>query len=108
MPDPGPFGETSLRAIVRAMCSADPLKVRGGGCVESVVTVLTHRRVDRFFAIDCFAPTPLAALAARTRLAGAGAGFVFPFRLRPGPPRELLLLPLPFGGPCSRPLRGRY
>jgi hypothetical protein len=38
------LGETSLRAIVRAMVDAEPLNVFGGGFVESVVMVLTHRR----------------------------------------------------------------
>ena len=45
--DPNPLGETSLRAIVRAIREADPVNVRLGGCVESVVTCLTHRRFDR-------------------------------------------------------------
>ena len=49
MPDPRPLGDTSLRAIVRAIWVADPLKVSRGGCVESVVTCLTHRFFDRFF-----------------------------------------------------------
>src|SRR5437868_14859296 len=51
IPELRPFGETSLRAIVRAMCSADPVKVRDGGWVESVVTRLTQRFVDRFLAM---------------------------------------------------------
>jgi hypothetical protein len=51
MPEPRPLGEMSLRAIVRAICCADPVKVRGGGCVESVVTRLTQRLVERFFAM---------------------------------------------------------
>lgn len=51
MPEPRPFGETSFRAIVRAIRSADPVKVRGGGCVESLLTDLTQRRADRFLAI---------------------------------------------------------
>jgi hypothetical protein len=49
MAEPRPFGETFFRAIVRAICAADPLNVLGGGCVESVVTRLTHRLVARFF-----------------------------------------------------------
>ena len=49
IPEPRPFGETSLRAIVRAICSADPVNVRVGGCVESVVTRLTQRFEARFF-----------------------------------------------------------
>ena len=48
MPEPTPFGETSLRAIVRAICSAEPMNVRAGGCVASVVTCRTQRFVDRF------------------------------------------------------------
>jgi hypothetical protein len=52
MADPSPFGETSFRAIARAICDAEPVKVPGGGCVESVVTVLTQRRFARFFAMD--------------------------------------------------------
>ncbi len=31
IPEPRPFGETSFRAIVRAICVAEPLNVRGGG-----------------------------------------------------------------------------
>src|SRR5947207_15136976 len=45
--DPSPFGETSLRAIVRAIFAADPVKVLFGGCVESVFTRRTQRRFDR-------------------------------------------------------------
>src|SRR5262245_57375198 len=45
MAEPRPLGETSFRAIVRAICDADPAKVRGGACVESVLTVLTQRRL---------------------------------------------------------------
>src|SRR5262245_30321308 len=51
MADPRPFGETSLRAIVRAICDADPENVRDGGCVESVLTVLTQRRPGRCVAM---------------------------------------------------------
>src|SRR5262247_508210 len=51
MPAPRPLGETSLRAIVRAICWPEPVNVPRGGWVESVVTCLTHRRVDRFLAI---------------------------------------------------------
>jgi hypothetical protein len=51
MAEPSPFGETSLRAIVRAIWAADPMNVRDGGCVESVVTRLTQRFVVRFFVI---------------------------------------------------------
>ena len=51
MADPSPFGETSFRAIVRAICAADPAKVRGGGCVESVLTLLTQRRCEPFLAM---------------------------------------------------------
>jgi hypothetical protein len=47
MPDPRPFGETRLLAIVRAMCSADPLNVLDGGKVDAVLTVLTHRLLPR-------------------------------------------------------------
>src|SRR5438067_13779858 len=45
--DPTPFGETSLRAVVRAIWDADPAKVRLGGCVGSVVSCLTQRRTGR-------------------------------------------------------------
>ena len=45
MPDPGPFGDTFLRAIVRAIFSADPVNVPRGGAVETVLTFLTHRLV---------------------------------------------------------------
>jgi hypothetical protein len=51
IPDRIPFGETSRRAIFLAMSLADPVKVRGGGCVESVVTFRTHFLfAARFFA----------------------------------------------------------
>jgi hypothetical protein len=51
MPDPGLLGDTSLRAMVRAISAADLLNVPRGGCVESVVTSRTHRRfAARFFA----------------------------------------------------------
>jgi hypothetical protein len=50
MPEPRPFGDTSRRAIFRAMSVAEPVNVLGGGCVESVVTRRTHFRVVlRFF-----------------------------------------------------------
>src|SRR5262249_32978190 len=49
MADPSPCGDTSFRAMVRAICDADPANVRDGGCVESVLTVLTQRRRVRFF-----------------------------------------------------------
>jgi hypothetical protein len=51
MAEPSPLGETSFRAIVRAIVNADPANVRGGGCVESVFTLLTQRRVERGFDI---------------------------------------------------------
>ena len=51
IPEPGPFGDTSLRAIVRAIRSAEPVNVRAGGWVELVMTCRTQRFVDRFFAI---------------------------------------------------------
>jgi hypothetical protein len=54
MADPSPFGETSFRAMVRAICDADPANVCGGGCVESVLTLLTQRSRDRFLAMTCF------------------------------------------------------
>jgi hypothetical protein len=50
MPDPMPFGDTSFRAIVRAISVAEPVNVRGGGKVESVLTCRTHRFGARFFA----------------------------------------------------------
>jgi hypothetical protein len=49
MPDPIPFGDTSLRAIFLAMSLADPVNVPGGGCVESVVTLRTQFFAARFF-----------------------------------------------------------
>jgi len=61
MADPSPFGETSFRAIVRAIFDADLANVRGGGCVESVFTLLTQRRVERFFGIPWTLTTPVAA-----------------------------------------------
>jgi hypothetical protein len=44
IPDPRPRGDTSFRAIVLAIVSAEPAKVPDGGCVESVVTRRTHLR----------------------------------------------------------------
>jgi hypothetical protein len=56
IPDPGPFGETfrdaSVRAIVVALLLNNPL----GGCVESVVTLDTHRLV--FFLVAIRSPYP--------------------------------------------------
>lgn len=43
MPDPGPFGETSLEANVRAIVAALLLKSPFGGWVESVFTLDIHR-----------------------------------------------------------------
>src|SRR5262245_59506699 len=51
MADPSPFGETSFRAILRAISDADPVKVRGGGWVESVLTLRTQRRCVSFLAM---------------------------------------------------------
>ena len=62
--DPTPFGETSFRAIVRAICDADPVNVCLGGCVESVVTVLTQRRFGRFRAIVPWKRAPFPTLVA--------------------------------------------
>jgi hypothetical protein len=53
MPETSPFGETSLRAIVLAICCADLVNVPGGGAVESVLTDLTHLRFGRVFATAC-------------------------------------------------------
>jgi len=44
------LGDTSFRAIVLAICCAEPLKVPGGGAVESVLTLFTHLRFGRRFA----------------------------------------------------------
>lgn len=43
MPDDGPFGETLFQASDRAMVAALLVNKPLGGCVESVVTVLTQR-----------------------------------------------------------------
>lgn len=60
MPDPSPLGETFFRAIVLAICSAEPVKVPGGGAVESVLIPLTHPRVDCLFATEhTLSSTPL-------------------------------------------------
>ena len=53
MPEPSPFGDTSLRAIVRAISLANFVNVPGGGAVESVATFLTHRRPVRFAPTVC-------------------------------------------------------
>ena len=47
-----PRGDTSFRAIVRAIWAADPENVPRGGCVESVVTVRTHWRDPVFRFVD--------------------------------------------------------
>lgn len=46
MPDDGPLGETFFEASDRAMTGALLVKSSLGGCVESVVTVRTQRRLD--------------------------------------------------------------
>jgi hypothetical protein len=48
IPDPSPRGDTCLRAMVLAISAAEPVNVRSGGCVESVVTPRTHLRAQRF------------------------------------------------------------
>jgi hypothetical protein len=50
--EPSPFGDTSLRAIVRAISSADFVNMPGGGAVETVSTLLTQRFELRAFAIQ--------------------------------------------------------
>ncbi len=45
IPEPTPLGETSFEARVRAMVAALFVNNPGGGCVESVFTVATHRFV---------------------------------------------------------------
>jgi hypothetical protein len=42
-PETGPLGETLFDASVRAIAGADFVNSPAGGCVESVVTVDTHR-----------------------------------------------------------------
>jgi len=42
-PEAGPFGETFLDARVRAIVAALFVKSPPGGCVESVLTLDTHR-----------------------------------------------------------------
>jgi hypothetical protein len=49
IPDPGPFGDTFFEASSRAMISGDFVNSPSRGCVESVVTVFTHRAL--FFAL---------------------------------------------------------
>jgi hypothetical protein len=46
VPRPGASSGESPVALtrVRAICSADPVNVRGDGCDESALTRLTHRR----------------------------------------------------------------
>jgi hypothetical protein len=52
IPEPMPLGETRLRAIVRAICSADLVKVFGGGAVETVFTFPDQRFRGRCFGIS--------------------------------------------------------
>jgi hypothetical protein len=42
IPDCGPFGDTLFEASDAAICGARFLNNPFGGCVESVLTVLTH------------------------------------------------------------------
>ena len=59
MPEDGPFGETLFEASERTMVAALLVNNPLGGCVESVVTVLTQRFFfpeDRFpdgTSLDC-------------------------------------------------------
>lgn len=46
-----PLGDTSFRAILRAISFAEPVNVPGGGNVDSVFTVRTHFRVAARLAI---------------------------------------------------------
>lgn len=50
IPEAGPLGETSFEASVRAITGALLVKRPSGGCVESVLTFLTHL----FVLPDCF------------------------------------------------------
>jgi hypothetical protein len=43
MPEAGPFGETLLDASVRAIVCASFVNSPSGGCVDSVLTLETHR-----------------------------------------------------------------
>jgi hypothetical protein len=54
MPDAGPFGETRFETKAFAMVAALFVNKPFSGCVESVVTVATHRRFDDLFAPDLF------------------------------------------------------
>jgi hypothetical protein len=51
IPEPIPLGDTRFRAIVRAICSAEPVKVFGGGAVETVLTFPDQRLRERFVGI---------------------------------------------------------
>lgn len=70
MPEAGPFGETFFEASDRAMAGALLVNRSLGGCVESVVTVFTHRFDEAFFAVDFFFADDrggMAVLSRRTR-----------------------------------------
>jgi hypothetical protein len=54
-PDVGPFGLTRLEASVRAIVRAPFVKSPGGGAVDTVVTVRTHRRGARPLLLRVFA-----------------------------------------------------
>ena len=59
IPDPGPLGETFFDASDRAISAALRVKRPGGGCVESVFTLATHRPVAvarRFTAFELLLP----------------------------------------------------
>jgi len=43
IPEPGPLGETFFEASVRTIVFAFFVNNPAGGCVESVVTLATHR-----------------------------------------------------------------
>ena len=65
IPEPIPLGDTFFRAIVRAICPADPVKVLGGGAVETVFTFPDQRLRRRFLAGTSDEPCNEGAMALR-------------------------------------------
>jgi hypothetical protein len=56
IPDCGPFGDTFREANTRAMVAALLVKSPAGGCVESVFTFATQRRLALLFRLFMLSP----------------------------------------------------
>ena len=66
IPEPIPLGDTFFRAIVRAICPAEPVNVLGGGAVETVFTLPDQRLRRRFLGGTSDEPCNESAMAFRS------------------------------------------